>query len=354
MAIQLPSFLGTQIFGNALGDIILTAIVIILAVTIGKVVYWLTKTIVPKFTAKTKSKIDDIIIDMLEEPLVFALVLVGIYMGLKILTFPESWDSIIEQGYKALIIVNVIWFIARFLDSFIEHYLLPLTQKSDTDLDDQLLPIVRSLNKILVWSIGILFLLSNFGINVTSLVAGLGIGGLAIAFAVKDMLSHFFGGITVLTDKPFKVGQRVRMAGFDGNIKEIGIRSTKMTTLDGTELVIPNGTVANEIIENVSREAARKIKMIIGLEYDTSVAKLQKAKKIISDIIKKNKSTQDESRVFFTEFADSSLNITVMYWIIDQDRIFDAQDEINIEIKKQFEKAKIEMAFPTQTIHLKK
>lgn len=353
MALSLD-ILHYNIFGNSILNLLYFGAVIIGAVIAGKILYWFFKGAARKITGSTKTNIDDIIIDMMEEPAVLGIIIVGLFYALKFLTLPLSWKKYVEAGFEVLITINVIWFVSRLVDSLIEHYVVPLTGKTDTDLDDQILPIVRKLSGVLIWSIGLLFLLNNLGFEVTSLIAGLGIGGLAVAFAVKDMLSHFFGGVTILTDKPFKIGQRVRVAGYDGIVKEIGIRSTKITTLDGTELVVPNGTIANEVIENVSREEARKIKMIIGLEYDTSVAKLEKAKKIIRDIIKKNQSTKDESKVFFTEFADSSLNITVMYWIKDQKRIFEAQDEINTAIKKEFEKAKIEMAFPTQTIYLKK
>lgn len=346
--------LGFQIFGNRIISIIFAALAIIASVVAGRLLYWISKNVITKLTSKTKSKIDDIILDMIEEPLAFTIVLIGIYLSLGFLILPSNWDPHISKGFKALIIINIIWFVSRFLDSFIENYLLPLTEKSKSDLDDQILPIVRGLSRILVWSIGILFLLSNLGINVTSLVAGMGIGGLAIAFAIKDMLAHFFGGVTVLTDKPFKIGQRIRVAGSDGIVKEIGIRSTKITTLDGTELIIPNGTIADSVVENVSREAARKITFNIGVEYATSVKKLEQAKKLIQDIILKNQSTKDESRVFFDSFGDFSLNIKVIYWIKDLERIFEAKDEINFAIKKEFEKAKIEMAFPTQTVIVKK
>ncbi len=354
MAFSLTGILNLRILDNTLQNFILFFAVLTAAIIAGKLLYRLCKTTIRALTQKTKTKLDDILVDMLEEPLVFAVFIFGLYIALGFLTVPSSWSNFINKGFKVLIIINIIWFIARFIDSMIEHYLIPVASKTETDIDDQIMPILRKVVGITIWSVGIIFLLSNLGVNITSLVAGLGIGGIAIAFAVKDLLAHMFGGITVLTDKPFKVGQRIRVDKYDGTVKEIGIRSTKIVTLDGTELVVPNGVIADSIVENVSREEARKIKMTVGVEYSTSVAKLQEAKKVISDIILKNKSTKDESIVTFNEFGPSSLDISIIYWIKDISQFLQVKDEINIEIKKAFEKAKIEFAFPTQTIHLKK
>jgi MscS family membrane protein len=137
-------------------------------------------------------------------------------------------------------------------------------------------------------------------------------------------------------------------------VKEIGIRSSKMTTMEGSELIIPNSTIGKEIIENVTREKARRIKLIVGLEYATSTKKLESAVKIIKEIVKKHGSTRDNALVFFSEFSDSSLNITAIYWIEDLDKILDTRSDINFEIKKRFEKEKLDFAFPTRTIYTKK
>jgi MscS family membrane protein len=202
--------------------------------------------------------------------------------------------------------------------------------------------------------IAIVMILRAMGFEVTGLLAGLGIGGLAFALAAKDMLANLFGGVTILSDKPFKLGDRIKVAGYDGWVKEIGLRSTRIMTLDGFLMIIPNSMVANSAIENVSEEDKRKVVMTIGVEYSTTQAKMKKAKEIIERVVKKNKDTDDKALVSFTEFADSSLNFLVIYWIKNLDDILGAKHNINMEIKKEFEKAKISMAFPTRTVHLKK
>ncbi len=190
--------------------------------------------------------------------------------------------------------------------------------------------------------------------EITGLIAGLGIGGLAFALAAQDILANMFGGAAVLTDKPFVVGDRIVAEGQDGIVQKIGLRSTTMETFDGTHIIVPNKKIADSVVENITREKMRRIKFVLGLEYSTSTAKMEKAKIILRDIVKKNKSTDDKSLIHFVSFGDSSLNIQLIYWISNLDMILQAKDEVNFEIKKAFEKAKIEFAFPSQTVYVKK
>ena len=290
----------------------------------------------------------------MEKPLVFLIFIIGLIIGLKTLVLSPGFEQFSSNVVQIILTMNVFWFIVYFIDGLIVNYLKPMTSKTETDLDDVLIPIVRRLVKVVLVILAIIIIIDNFGYDVTSLIAGLGIGGLAFALAAKDMLANMFGGLAILTDKPFKLGDRIKIEGYDGWIREIGLRTTRMETLDGFQLVVPNAKVADSILENVSKENARKVKITIGVEYGTSIKKMEEAKKILADVIKKNKDTLDKSIIGFSEFADSSLNILVIYWIKNLDNIIGAKDGVNMEIKKRFEKAKIEMAFPTRTVHLKK
>lgn len=340
--------------GNTLMQYVYFLATLVIAFFIVKFVFKFFKIVVRKATAKTKTTLDDIIIDTVEEPIVFAVLLGGIYIALGFLTLPEKASSITINLLKVLFSIDVIWLFSRTSIALIEAVVKPAVIKSNKQMGLHFTYLVKKITKIIIWGLGILFIISNLGYNISTLIAGLGIGGVAIAFALKDILSNLFGGVTVITDMPFKVGDRIRIEGIDGKVKTIGVRSTKIESFDGTEYILPNSKVVDSIIENVSREKARRIKMTLGVEYGTSNKKIEQAKKIIRDVIKKNKSTEDESKVYFIEFADFSLNILVIYYIKNLDLILQARDEINMEIKKQFEKAKIEMAFPTQTIHIKK
>lgn len=346
------SFFQAELWGNSLLEYSIFIAVVLGSVIAGKIIYKIFKTTVRRLTKRTETILDDVLVDMIEEPLVMVIVLLGLWQGVKALTLSENMDLWIGRIFSILVIANITWFIARFVDSVIEHYLVP--SQNDSQVAKHLLPIAQRTASILIWAIGIIFIISNLGYEITSLVAGLGIGGLAIAMAVKDLLSHMFGGATVLTDKPFKIGDRIKVAGYDGFVKEIGVRSTRIETFDGTQIVIPNGVIANETLENVSKERARRVRMLIGLEYSTSAKQLEKAKSLLEKIILENDKTDDKSIVVFSEFGDFALKIMVIYWIKDLSQILQTKDEINMEIKRRFDRAKLSMAFPTQTVHVKR
>ena len=355
MAIEIISqYLTATFYNNTLGNYLYALLIIALSIIVGKIVYYLSTGIMRQLTKKTKTDFDDIFVDIIEEPLVLLIVIAGIYYGTSLLTLSTRIAGFVGNTLKILIILDIAYFIIKFIDTLIVNYVTPLTSKTKTDLDDALIPIVRKLIKAIIIVVTTILILSNFGYDVSSILAGLGIGGLAFALAAKDLLANLFGGAAILGDKPFRIGDRIRVSGNDGKVEEIGMRSTKIRTLDGTLLTIPNSVVADSVVENVSKENARKIKTSIGLTYDTSDKKTEKAIQILKDIIKKNKDTDDKSIVILDEFGDFALSLLVIYWIKDLNNILDVKNKINLEIKKQFTKAKIDMAFPTQTIELKK
>lgn len=346
------AFLEGVLWGNTYQQYLILLVYIILGIAIGKAFYWLSTKFIKVFTARTKTKLDDIIIGHLEKPVVFLIILGGFYFGIMQLVLPEKTLAFISNVFLVLLTICVTWIIINLIDSFIEFYLKPMASKTKSDLDDHLIPIIRKLIKIILWILVLIMLVKRFGVDISALLTGVGLGGLAFALAAKDLLSNLFGGIAILTDKPFKVGDRIKIGDNDGFIIEIGLRTTRMRTFDGTHIVIPNSHIANTVLENVSREKARRIKAVIGVEYGTPQKKMIEAEKILKDIVKKNKKTENDSIVTFKEFGDSSLNIMLIYWIKDLDNILSAKHEINLAIKERFEKAKIEMAFPTRTVHL--
>lgn len=348
------TFLESVLWGNTCYQYLILLISIILGIAIGKAFYWISTKFIKIFTSKTKTKFDDIIIENLEKPVIFIVILGGFYYGINQLTLSAKVHEFLSQVFLVLLTLSITWVIINLVDSFIENYLKPAAKKTKSDFDDQLIPIIRKLIKIVLWIFIIIMLLKRFGIDISALLTGVGIGGLAFAFAAKDLLANLFGGVAILTDKPFKVGDRIKVGDNDGFIIEIGLRTTRMRTFDGTQIVIPNSKIADSVLENVSREKARRIKTTIGVEYGTPQKKMLEAEKILKDIIKKNKKTDNDSLITFNEFGESALEIMIIYWIKDLNNILAAKHEINLAIKERFEKAGIEMAFPTRTIYMAK
>ncbi len=347
----MPAFFSKTFYGNTVGDWALSLAIILGAIVVGKLLYWIFSGVLRKATQKTKTKFDDIILDMIEEPIVFAITVAGIWYGLKKLSLAEDVELGIANSLQFLIVLSVTWLIARLLESIFTHLLVPLADKSKNDLDDQLLPIVRKGVKSGVWILGVIVALNNAGYEVGAVIAGLGIGGLALAMAAKDTVSNVFGGFTIFTDRPFSLKDRVRVDGFDGTIEEIGIRSTRLRTLSGTLVTIPNATFSGNSVENVSVEPNRKIVSNLGLTYDTKPEDMDKAMKILREIKEAADDVEEKVIIGFNGFGDFAMNILLIYYVTKGANIIETQTKINLEILRRFNEEGLEFAFPTQTLY---
>jgi MscS family membrane protein len=346
--------LQTAYLGNTMFQYLIFFSIIIGGIIVGKILNFITKSFLKVLARKSKTMIDDIIVDSLDAPAVFLVFIISLFIGYNTLTLSEDTGTLFMNIMSILLILNVAWFLVRLIDAIIKHYVIPFSKRSDTELDDVLIPIIRKLVKFVVAAIAVIMIIDKFGYDVTSIIAGLGIGGLAFALAAKDTLGHIFGGTTILLDKPFKLGQRIKFETYDGHVEEIGLRSTKVRTLDGSELIVPNSTIANAVLENVTREKRRRVNTVLGLVYDTSTTKMKKAVNLLKKITKDQKGVQNEAKVYFSTFGPSSLDITYIFYISDLTNIARIKSEVNFKIKDEFEKNKLDFAFPTQTIEMKK
>lgn len=346
-----------------LGNTIMNWIMFIFFILLGFFVSWLTiliiKNIFLKLTRFTKNKIDDIIAKILSKPMPIRVIIILIFftIGFNYLNTSAGLKNVVKQITFIVVVLAITIFLIKFFLGIIEEYLEKYAQKSDSKYDDQLIPLLKSLVKIILFTFAILIILSNLGYDITALLAGLGIGGVAVAFAAKDILENLISGVTIFIEKPFKMGDVLKTSEGLGTVEEIGIRSTKIRTFDNTVIVIPNRMLSTNSVENISARRARKENYTLGLVYGTSVAKIEKAKKIVTNILHKNQNVeQDTILVSFETFGDFSLNIRIIYWIksLDYNEYVKTKDKINLTIKKEFEKEKIEFAYPTQTIELKK
>jgi len=347
----------TVYLGNTLWQYLLFAIVIVVSFVIGKTVYFILKHQLTTLTAKTNTNFDDLLIRVLQGPLVLAIVIIGLQFGLDILTIPIDISSFLDNVLSILVSLTIIWFIIRLVDVFIEEYMKPYAEKTDTKLDEELIPVVKKVINALILIFGAITIISNFGYDLTALIAGLGIGGIALAFAAQETLSNMFGGVVIFTDRPFAIGDRVKIDDkIYGDVLDVGMRSSKIKNLDDNIVVVPNSVISKAIIENYVRPTKRiRQTFKIGLTYRTKPAKVKEAIEIIKKAIRVGDGvTKDEPDVQFTEFADSSLNLYCVYWIKSLDYWGSSKNSINMKILEDFEKAGIEMAYPTQTVHLAK
>jgi len=357
-----------EYYGNTVLDYGIIFGIILAAVIVGKLLFFLSKKVIKKITAKTKTNLDDIIVDKVEEPVVFGLVLGASWYAFTLLQYaaPTLSQDDIEAGisvayshpkqfvnhfFNFLIVVNITWLLARLSDALIEEYVVPLTEKSESDLDDQLLPIFRKGLRLIIWVMGIIVGLNNAGYDVGAVIAGLGIGGLAFALAAQDTIKNFFGGIMIFADKPFQIGERIQINGIDGTVKEIGIRSTRIETLAGRIVTVPNSMFSDDAVENVDLEPSRKVMLNLGLTYDMSADQMEQAMAVLTKIATDNTKVDDDFSVGFNAFGDFSLGILFIYFIKKGEDNLAVQTEVNLAILRQFGDAKLDMAFPTQTVY---
>lgn len=344
----------SNIFGEQTIQYVIFITILSFAIIGAKLVYWLFSKILFAFTKKTKTILDDLLVDALQKPVILIVLVAGFRYATTFLTLTEFSQTIFVKIFEVGMTISIAWGLMRITDAILQNYIAPLAAKSKSKVDDTLFPVVKSLVNFTFIVVTIIIILQNLGYEVTGLVAGLGIGGLAFALAAQDLLSNMFGGAAIVTDKPFHVGDRVKVDGQDGTVKKITLRSTTLKTFGGTTVVMPNKRIADSTLENVSSEKMRRVRMVIGLTYDTSTVKLNKAKKILETIVKKNTVVDDKVSVTFNNFGPSSLDIVVIYWIVDLENILSIKDQINMAIKEQFDEEQLDFAFPSQTIYLEK
>ena len=347
-------FLGDyKLLDNPLLDWIIALAYILGSVVIARILYKLFSNKVKKWTAETESEIDDVLVDAVEEPLCISIVLLGFWLGYSYLEL-ESFDQFVFKVFDIAVVLTVTWLASRILNALVGHMLGRLSEKRQESMVNDMAPILKKTLGFGVWSLGIIMALNNSGYDVGALLAGVGIGGIAMAMAAKDFVANIFGGITVFIDRPFRVGDRVKVSGIDGTVSEIGIRSTRLITLEGRTVTIPNNQFTNSVVENVTAEPSRKIRVQLGLTYDATPDDIQIALDTLQKIVEDHPHTEEEITVWFSGFGDFSLNVNCHYFINKQGHWAETPSEINMSILKEFNSKNLDFAFPTSTIILDK
>lgn len=340
-------------FGNTLYDWGISIIIILGALVVNKIIILLNKYVIKKITDKTDNRLDDILFEMLEAPVLLGILLFAIWIAAKRLNLGPELENVIAKSFRVLIVVNITWFASRLVNALIEEFLVPQAadQQDHLHLDRHLLSIIRRTALAVIWSIGLVMALNNVGVDVATLIAGLGIGGLAFALAAQDTIKNIFGGFTIFTDRPFRIGDRIKVAGFDGFVEDIGIRSTRIRTLEKRSVTIPNYKIVDAAIENVSGETKHRILTKLSLNYNTSPEKMNEALSILKGIPNVVKGVESKDLLaVFTDFSEYSLVITFIYYLDKQAHVMEVPSQVNFEVLRAFIASGIEFALPTHTI----
>lgn len=279
--------------------------------------------------------------------------LLGIWIAIHRLVYPDNFVKTIDNAYRILIVLDITWVFARLIGGLLEIYL----RKDSTGQTHKMMPIIKRTALVLVWIIGIVMALSNIGVNISALLGTLGIGGIAFALAAQDTVKNIFGAFTIFTDKPFNIGDTIRVDSFEGTVIDVGARSTKIMDYDKRIITFPNYKITDANIINISSEPRRRVVLNLGLTYDTTPEKMKEALDILKAIpgrVENVSSNPSDTTAVFTNYADSALVIMYIYFIEKQGDILGVTSNMNMEILSSFNKAGLEFAFPTQTVYIQK
>lgn len=350
---NMPSWATKTFWGLIYWQWIEIFLTIVTGVVIGFAVSGIAK-LIDRLTHKKESNIR--FVEIMSAP-TSLLVTTGVwFIALHLFQLEGTALHIMNVCLQILLFAALTWFFYRSVELF-SPYLKKIIHRANTKIDDQLFQLLDRALKILVIIIGILLGLQNLGVQVVSLMAGLGIGGLAFALAAKDTLANFFGSLMIMFDRPFQVGHYIIVKGVDGTVEDIGFRSTRLRTPQNTLISIPNSEIAITNVENFSLRHYRRVRTTIGVTYGTLPEKLEAFIEGIKKIILANPHTKkdtDSIQVAFAEFAESSLSILVNFYLSVPDLISEMEEKQNIflEIMRLAQKLGVSFAFPTQSVHI--
>ena len=346
--------LHVQVMGNPLWQYLAALIYVVFAFYVSKLLDYLIHDRLKKLAEKTKTQADDFILELVRGPVKVIAFVILLHLGLRMFAWPEWAEQFISSGLKIVVAGSLTYLALKFVDLAMGLWQKRLEVAGEPGVDTHLFPVIRKSLKVFVVVVAALVTTQNLGMNVTGLLASLSIGGLAVGLAAQDTLSNLFGAVALFADKPFRIGDRIQLDAIDGMVETIGLRSTRIRHLDGFLVTVPNRTMANATITNVSKRPTIKTLMNIGVTYDTPADKVRRAMVIIEEVYKPHPKTADLI-ISFNKFESCALNILVVHWwnALDFKEYLQEFQLLNLELKRRFDAEGISFAFPTQTVYLK-
>lgn len=345
--------LETIILGNTVLSYVHSIIIFIGLLLAFKIFQYFILRKLQKIARKTKTDIDDTLVGIiknLKPPFYY-------FFAFYLASYSIIVSALIKNVMKGILIILIVYQIVITVQ-ILTNYILNKKLAKDSGNEEETnfaIGVIGKVIKFIIWAVGLLLVLSNLGVNITSLIAGLGVGGIAIAFAMQNILEDLFSSLAIFFDKPFRIGDFIVIGTDAGTVKKVGIKTTRIQTIQGEELVISNKELTSSRIHNYKKMAKRRVMFSFGVTYNTPVFKLKTIPNLVKDTIE---SVGDLTfgRAHFKDFGDSSLNFEIIYFVSssDYDQFMDVQQKINLKIMEKFEQEGIEMAYPTRTVFVKK
>jgi small-conductance mechanosensitive channel len=352
----MQEFLNQTWLGNTIQDYLIVLGVFISAVIVITIFKVVILSRLRKWAGSTETKLDDLLIRGLEKSIVPVLYILSFYLSVKTLSLHPKAENAIDVVSVILItffIIRMITATFRFgLDSYIKR---KATAEEEAERRIKQLRGITAIVNFLIYVLGFIFLLDNLGFEITTIIAGLGIGGIAIALAAQAILGDLFSYFVIFFDRPFEIGDFIVIGEFRGNIEHIGIKTTRVRSLSGEQLVFGNSDLTNSRIQNFKRMDRRRVVFKLGVTYQTPAEKLEEAVMIVKKIIIDHPDVTYD-RGHFASFGAFSLDFEFVYYVLSNDykQYMDIQQDVNLRVFREFEKRGIEFAYPTQTLFINK
>ncbi len=353
---ELKQYLSLEIMHIALYQYLLAFLAVLAGFVLKQISSWITDRLC-KITRESRFKIGDVLVNSIAPPLGWAFLIGGLYLATLALPLPDDPVDVryfVNALVRSALAVLFVWFGIRLINQLTDMW-MEKAKVTETRLDEQFIPIVRSSSKVFFVIIGVVLFLQNLGYSVTSLLAGVGLGGAAIALASKDTLSNLFGSLVIFMDRPFHIGDWIEVGDIEGTVEEVGLRTTRIRTFANSVITLPNASLTTTAINNWSRMKKRRIKTTIGLTYDTGPEKMAEAVKMIRELIKSDPNIRDDFYlVNFDSFGAYSLDIFIYCFTVTTDwtEFLNAKQEFLLNIMSGIHDLGLNFAFPTQSLHL--
>lgn len=332
-------------------------IILIIFLFVAFIIRFVTNRYIKKLLARTKTEFDDLIFSKTKNAVFFIIIVLGLSASLVPLEFSEETSKIINNVNISLIIFGVTLFVIGFVDALLDSWIKKHAAKTSTKVDDELLPLFHKVTKFVFFILGFLIILTHWGVQVGPLIASLGIAGLAIGLALQGTLANIFGGIQVIVDKTYKIGDRIKLeSGEIGKVLDIGLRSTRIVDFDNQVIIVPNSQMSNGRVLNYAQpNRSSRIALVVNVAYGSDIEKVKKVLIESAKILDKNILDDKHSiKAYFTGMGDFSLEFKLFVPILNYEDRFVNEEKLRTEVYKKLKGAKIEIPFPTTTIYMKR
>jgi len=335
----------SMLLGQPLWKYLASLIYVLLAFYVSRFIDLVTRVWLKKLAASTETKLDDLLLELLKGPIKVVVFVLLLNLGLNIFQWPETVKSYLSKGLIVVVAGSLAYLALKVINLLLEIWRTRTGHEGDRAFNEQLFSFIRKSLDAFIIVVAVLVTAQNLGINITAVITSLSIGGLAVGLAAQDTLANLFGAVALFADKPFREGDQIKLDGAEGVVEAIGLRSTRVRHPEGHLVAVPNKTMGNAIITNLTKRSSIKTVMNLVLAHDLTTEKVKRALELLREIYRSHSMTQDVW-ISFNQFAGRSLNLMIVHWWkgTDYQKYLAGMQELNLTIKERFDAERITLA----------